>query len=151
MSDSGVSDARRALVVALPPSHSLTSSWPGQGSQALVLKMDPICALLGHRLKNLTWRFWWVSLGGLSRGEGWLQEDLMPFHMVRALQTRSSFRAPPCCSGWRQYRGGLPGVLLESVGLCSSARFAGSVSVPVCLDLRVCQSWGNTPQELPQN
>lgn len=44
-----------------------------------------------------------------------------------------------------------PRGFLQSVGLCSSARFAGSVSVPVCLDLRICQSWGNAPQELPQN
>lgn len=60
--------------------------------------------------------------------------------MVRALQTCSSFHAL-LRSGWRQNRLSLPGVLRESEGLCSNARFV--VSVSVCLDSCICRSWGS--------
>uniref|UniRef100_A0A8C9KZX5 Insulin-like growth factor-binding protein 2 n=1 Tax=Panthera tigris altaica TaxID=74533 RepID=A0A8C9KZX5_PANTA len=64
--------------------------------------------------------------------------------MVKALQTRSSFRAPLLCLGWRQNRPGLPGILLGSDGLRSDPGFVVLVFL-VRLDLSVCQSWGNAP------
>lgn len=69
MSDSGVSDAAGSGGGSSPFSlPHLTLAWPG--ISGISFENGPnLCPFRPQMMKTLTWGFWWVSLGGLSRGE----------------------------------------------------------------------------------